>query len=112
MESVMKQIISALTALGMLAMSGPASATWMQGTVLEVRVIANGNASDKILVFTNAPTGCSPNAFMLFPTDPFFSQSYALLLSAKSTGMQIKFDHSYCDPTLGYARGNGYSLVD
>jgi hypothetical protein len=101
----------ALSAISMLAISGPAAATWLQGTVQEVRVIANGNASDKVVVFISVSTGCTYNAFMLISSDAFFNQSYALLLAAKATGAQIKYDHSFCDSS-GYARGNQYSLVD
>jgi hypothetical protein len=95
----------------MFAISTPAAAYWLQGTVQEVRVIAAGNADDKIVVFISASTGCTYNAFMLLPTDAFFRESYSMLLSAKTTGMPVKYDHAYCHSS-GFARGNQYSLGD
>ena len=79
-----------LSAVGMLAISAPAAAIWLQGTVQDVRVIATGNPSDdKIVVFISASTGCTYNAFLLLATDPYFKESYSMLLSAKTTGMQV-----------------------
>ena len=94
-----------LSAVGMLAISAPAAATWLQGTVQEVRVIANGTADDKIVVFISASTGCTYNAFVLSLNDSYFRESYSMLLTAKATGALIKYDHSYCHSS-GFARGN------
>jgi hypothetical protein len=111
MTNQTKNRVLAAAAVGMLATSAPVSATWLQGTVQEVRVIANNSPDDKVVVFISAPTGCTYNAFMLLPADTFFKESYGLMLAAKATGQPIKFDYSYCHSS-GYARGNGYSLVD
>jgi hypothetical protein len=55
--------------------------------------------------------GCTHSGFMLFASDSYFNQSYALLLAAKASGATIKFVHSYCLAN-GYARGNGYALAE
>jgi hypothetical protein len=106
-----KTLLCGLSALGMVAMSAPAAAAWIQGAVQEIRVIANGNADDKIVVFISTPTGCTYNGFMLLLNDPYFKESYSLMLSAKALGAQIKYDHSYCHSS-GFARGNQYSIVN
>jgi hypothetical protein len=106
----MKRLVAS-AAMSLLLICAPASAAWLQGVVQEVRVIANNNSDDKVVVFISTPTGCAYNAFMLLPTDTFFKESYGLLLAAKATGQPIKFDYSYCHSS-GYARGNQYSLVD
>lgn len=111
MTNKTKNRLLAASAMGLLAMSAPASATWLQGTVQEIRVIANGNADDKVVVFISATTGCTYNAFMILLNDAFFKESYGLLLAAKATGQPIKFDYAYCHSS-GYARGNQYSLID
>jgi hypothetical protein len=99
-------------AAAVLAMSPIASATWLQGQVTEVRVVATGTPSeDKIVVFTTATTGCPQNGFFLVSSDAFFKESYALLLTAKAAGQTIKFDHVYCHAN-GLSRSNQYSVVN
>lgn len=87
--------------------------TWAQGTVTEIRVISTGTpANDGIIVLgTFNPTlGCTNSGFMIFSGDPYFSQSYAAILTAQATGAQVKILNWYCMPN-GYARGNGYAVV-
>lgn len=105
-----KAIFCGVSALSMLATSAPALAIWLQGTVQEIRTIAVGNGDDKVVVFISATTGCTHNAFLLLSTDPYFKETYGLLLSAKTTGAQVKYDHSYCHSS-GFARGNQYSIL-
>jgi hypothetical protein len=84
------------------------------GTISEIRVVANGGSSTDGIAVTGTFTpslGCAQPGFMLFSTDPYFAQSYALLLTAKASGATIRFVNSYCLPN-GYARGNGYAIAD
>jgi hypothetical protein len=84
------------------------------GTISEIRVLAAGGGSADGIVVTGTFTpslGCPQPGFMLYSTDPYFAQSYALLLAAKASGATIKFVNSYCMPN-GYARGNGYAMAD
>jgi hypothetical protein len=109
-SQLIKAVLCGLSALGMLGMSAPAAALWLQGTVQEIRTISVNNADDKVVVFISAATGCTYDAFLLLVSDPYFKETYALLLSAKVTGAQVKYDHSYCHSS-GYARGNQYSII-
>ena len=90
-----------------------AFATDSIGTISELRVRAYGDSLDGIIVLgTFTPSlGCTNSGFMLFKADPYFAESYATLLAAKASGQRIKFDFSYC-LSNGYARGNGYALLD
>jgi hypothetical protein len=56
------------------------------------------------------PTGCSVNGFWVLGTDPFFKETYAMMLTAQRSGATVKFLHVYCHSN-GYARGNGYVIV-
>jgi hypothetical protein len=103
--------VVALVAIVSFGASPVRADTWVQGTISEIQVVANGNADDKILVFgTFTPaTGCTNNAFMLISTDHYFAQTFAMLLSAQMSGSTIKYLHSFC--LNGYGRGNGYAVI-
>ena len=82
------------------------------GPITDVQVIANGNSGDRVVVYGNfsPATGCTYNAVELVSTDPYYKESYALLLSAKITGAPVKIVFSYCDPNNGFGRANGYTI--
>jgi hypothetical protein len=84
---------------------------WAQGNITEIQIMAAGNTNDKIVVWGTFATGCTFNAFELIPTDSLFKQSYAAFLTAKATSVPIKVLICCCDPTNGFARANGYSVI-
>lgn len=84
--------------------------TWLQGNITEIRTVANGNSGDSVIFFGNFATGCTTNGVLLFSTDPYFKETYAMLLAAKASGAPVKILHSFCSGQ--YSRSNGYAMVE
>ena len=106
-----------LAAIVALCLAAPqAWAQWVDGTVTEVRALADPSVSPigtpMIAVYaTLTPNpGCATPAFMLMPSDQLYKETYAMLLAAKLSGSRIRYLHVYCHSS-GYSRGNGYSLA-
>ncbi len=87
--------------------------SWVQGTITDIQIVAAGNSNDKVAVYGNftPAMGCIYSGFFLQSSDPYFNQSYAMLLLAKATGAIVRFTFSYCDPASGFARGNSYFVL-
>ena len=105
----MKKIIMLICGVFLTIIVMNASAYWVEGIITDIQIVAEGNANDMIVVSGDF-IPCTNHAFMILSGDPYFKESYSLLLAAKLSGKPIKYFHSYCHES-GYARGNGYKIL-
>jgi hypothetical protein len=105
-------VIGGATAM-MLASTASAQES---GTITSIQVASTGVAANDGVFVTgdfSPPTGCTNNGFVLIPSDDNFSQIYAGLLAAETTGRTIQWVFVYCVTSgafAGYARAHSYAF--
>ena len=102
----------ALLSFGLFLSTFARADIWITGNITDIQVLANGNSSDKVVVYGtfSPPTGCAYNAVELGSTDNYFKESYAALLAARLANTPVKILFSYCDTTTGFGRANSYMV--
>jgi hypothetical protein len=84
--------------------------TVVQGKLTSVQVISSGTSSAVAVHGNFTPaTGCGSDDFVLVSADSYFSQSYAVLLTALATGATVQIVFVDCSGTD--ARAAGYTVL-
>ena len=90
------RVLAALL-LGFSSLSASATSGWAGlGKILEIYPSSDQGVLVKHTTNAN-PSGCSyASYYLLLPTDPFFRETYALLLSAQARGVDVNINLNGC----------------
>jgi hypothetical protein len=112
--NVLKSVFSVACVL----LSGSALADWHTVVVTNIALVADTTAgilpgvpANTVVVWGNFTPAlpCATQAFIFFPADPLYKETYSMLVVAQLTGTPIRYLHIYCQDS-GISRGNQYRL--